>query len=347
MASDAKPKVSAEAPTQRVPGFVERLAAIPLDEPKRIWGLCMAEKSLLKRYRYADGDEIKSYSLSGMKNVLTVYRNAVRDRLGVTHPAFKYLRLSNDDMEEYREDYREKVNEDHTNLRPIDDEALVDTAVTIAKQAKSVDTMELTGALLLLTGRRSVEVLKTGTFAPSTTRRSVVFGGQAKRRELEATDYTIPVLADPKLVLAAIDVLRTREDTSAITNQQVNGRYSKYLGRAVARRFADNDGVALIPMELRKVYATTAYAWYCPSAISMNAYFARILGHSPLDLFTSMSYVLFYPVGQKREFLHDDRNALRDAIEAQEAALAAEPDETQRGYIAERIVNLRELAEAL
>ncbi len=46
-------------------------------------------------------------------------------------------------------------------------------------------------------------------------------------------------------------------------------------------------------------------------------------------------------------FLHDHRNALRDAIEAQEAALAAKPDETQRGYIAERIVNLRELAEAL
>ena len=60
-----------------------------------------------------------------------------------------------------------------------------------------------------------------------------------------------------------------------------------------------------------------------------------------------MSYVLFYPIGQKREFLHDHCNALRDAIAAQEAALAREPDETQRGYIAERIVNLRELAVAL
>jgi hypothetical protein len=60
-----------------------------------------------------------------------------------------------------------------------------------------------------------------------------------------------------------------------------------------------------------------------------------------------MSYVLFYPVGQKREFLHDHREALRDAIEAQEAALASEPDEKVRGYITERIVSLRELAEAL
>jgi hypothetical protein len=42
-----------------------------------------------------------------------------------------------------------------------------------------------------------------------------------------------------------------------------------------------------------------------------------------------------------------DRNALRDAIEAQEAALATEPDKTQRGYMGVRIVNLRELAEAL
>lgn len=45
----------------------------------------------------------------------------------------------------------------------------------------------------------------------------------------------------------------------------------------------------------------------------MSAYFARILGYSPLDLYTSMSYVLFYPVGQKREFLHDHGEALRDA----------------------------------
>jgi hypothetical protein len=61
-----------------------------------------------------------------------------------------------------------------------------------------LNATESTGALLLLTGRRSVEVLKTGTFSPSRTRRSVVGGGQAKRRDLAVTDYTIPVLAEPK-----------------------------------------------------------------------------------------------------------------------------------------------------
>jgi hypothetical protein len=339
---DAKVK-----PSDRVPGFVERLAEIPLDEPKRIWGLCMSEKSVLKRYRYADGGEWQTYSLSGIKNILTVYRKAVRDSLGESHPAFKYLRLSNEDMEEYREDYREKVAEDHVNLRPIDDEALVGIAVDIAKRAETVDPLELAGALLLLTGRRTVEALKTATFSPSPKRHSVFFVGQAKRRELEAPDYTIPVLADPKLVLAAMDVLRSRLNTATMTNQNVHDRYSKYVGRAVSRIFADHSGVPLTPSELRKAYATTAYAWYCPSTLSMNAYFARILGHSPLDLYTSMSYVLFYPVGQKREFLHDHREALRDAIEAQEAALANEPDEKVRGYITERIVSLRELAEAL
>src|ERR1035441_8046947 len=115
---DAKVK-----PSDRVPGFVERLAEIPLDEPKRIWGLCMSENSVLKRYRYADGGEWQTYSLSGIKNILTVYRKAVRDSLGESHPAFKYLRLSNEDMEEYREDYREKVAEDNVNLPPIDDYA--------------------------------------------------------------------------------------------------------------------------------------------------------------------------------------------------------------------------------
>jgi hypothetical protein len=177
--------------------------------------------------------------------------------------------------------------------------------------------------------------------------RRAFFVGQAKRRELEAPDYTIPVLADPKLVLSAMDVLRSRLNTATMTNQNVHDRYSKYVGRAVSRIFADHSGVPLTPSELRKAYATIAYAWYCPSTLSMNAYFARILGHSPLDLYTSMSYVLFYPVGQKHEFLHDHREALRDAIEAQEAALPSESDEKIRGYITERIVSLRELAKAL
>jgi hypothetical protein len=96
----------------------------------------MSEESVLKRYRYADGGEWQTYSLSGIKNILTVCRKAVRDSLGESHPAFKYLRLSNEDMEEYREDNREKVAEGHVNLRSIDDEALVGIAVDIACEPK-------------------------------------------------------------------------------------------------------------------------------------------------------------------------------------------------------------------
>jgi Telomere resolvase len=91
-----------------------------------------------------------------------------------------------------------------------------------------------------------------------------------------------------------MEVLRSRLNTAAMTNQNVHDRYSKYVGRAVSRIFTDHSGVPLTPSELRKAYATTACAWYCPSTLSMNAYFARILGHSPLDLYTSMSYVLFW-----------------------------------------------------
>jgi hypothetical protein len=117
-----------------------------------------------------------------------VYRKAVRDSLGESHPAFKYLRLSNEDMEEYREDYRGKIAEDHINLRPIDDEALVGIAVDIAKRAETVDPLELAGALLLLTGRRTVEALKTATFSPSPKRHSVFFCGSSE--SLVAPEWT-------------------------------------------------------------------------------------------------------------------------------------------------------------
>ncbi len=346
MATQVKP--STKAPSARIPLFIDRLRAIPPDEKKRIWGLCMAEKKAIKKYRYVDGAELRGYSLSGIKNIFTAYRKAIQEAFG-DHIAIDHFRLTDAEMDEFREDYRVKVSDDHTNLRAIDDEALVAIATEIAEAAETCDTMELAGALLLLTGRRPVEVLKTGVFLSTPARNHVMFGGQAKRRELEtdAANYAIPVLAPPAIVLAAVKALRRREITTNLTNQGVNGRFSKYLGRAVARRFFDKAKTPLQPIELRKVYATISYAWYCPQTVSMNAHFAQVLGHSPLDLFTALSYVQFYPVGQKREFLSDHRNALADAITSQEAAIASEPDATQRGYIVDRVAKLRDLAKEL
>jgi hypothetical protein len=75
-------------------------------------------------------------------------------------------------------------------------------------------------------------------------------------------------------------------------------------------------------------YTTIAYAWYCPSTLDV---IRAILPGRP----------------RSGSFWHDHRQALRDAIEAQEAALASEPDAKIGGYITERIVSLRELEEAL
>lgn len=333
-------------PTDRIPDFIERLAAIPTSQRKRIWGVCMAEKSVMKRASYtpAQDEAPQRYSIAGLKNILTAYRNALRERFPASHPVFSYIRLSVDDDEEYHADLREKVATAHTMLRPIDDEALVAVALAIAAKPRDVHPMALVGALLLLTGRRTIEVLKTGVFTPITTSSTTMtFGGQAKRRDFVASDYTISVLGPPLLIATAIDVLRDRANTANLTNQQVNAKYSKHIGREVATGFKDANGMALIPMELRKAYSTISFAWLAPPEISMNAYFAQQLGHSPLDLYTALSYVAFYPIGQKRAFLVDHRTAVGDAIDAQLAALAAELDPETRTQIAERIERLREV----
>ncbi len=336
-----------DAPVRRIPRFMARLAAIPRDEPNRIWGTCMAEKSRLKTYEYEyEPNKFTRYTVPTVKNVLTAYRKAVIEELGADHPALEILTLSLKDQEEFRQAGLIQTYDDHTNLRPIDPDKLVGIATELIKIPDDVHVMTLAAALLMLTGRRFIEIIKLGVFSGATRRRSLVFAGQAKTRNAETAQtepYVIPVLANPTLILKAIDVLRRRTNVADLDNQKVNGRYSKHLGTHAAQLFHDANRMALIPKELRAAYATTAFAWYCPNGTSMNAYFAAILGHSFLDVVTSVSYIDFYPLAQKRAFVTDHKRALSDAIAAQEIALEAEPDPAKRPFIEERIEMLESL----
>ena len=324
---------------RKIGAFIDFLAALDKSDTKTIWAKVMSEKAAIKR---------TGHTIATQRKTITGYRNAIRERLGTTHPALKYMNLSIDDMEDLREDYKQRVSESHGNLRPVDCEALVATATAIIRDpAKAGHPMRVAAALLLLTGRRVTEVLKTGEFMAGDKKRTLQFCGQLKQSDsADDAPYTIPVLADPALVLSAIDYLRTVADCSEIDNQKVNARYSKYVNAAVADLFADAKGGRLMPKDLRAIYATAAYAWYAPVTVSLNAYVARILGHSPLDLITSLSYVKFYPLGEKRAFVSDVRWSLDVAIALQEDALEAETNPVTQGYIRERIASLEAVAEA-
>lgn len=348
------------APIHRIPDFLRRLDAIGRNNASELWGVCMAEKRVLKGY---------GYSIGALKRTLTDYRKAITARFGASAPALPFMRLSLEDMEELRDGYRATVTTAHGQLRPIGMDAFLETAEAVLSQGDSQHPMRLAAALLFVTGRRTVELFLAGTFRPSPKRRTLVFDGQAKTRgaaSAQLEPYEIPVLADPRLVLNAIAQLRRRldeepepgrgrprntadprDDDATAARKLVNGRYSKVIGTFSAELFRDGDDAYLTPKDLRAAYATVAYVKYAPATVSMNAYFSRILGHSPLDLITSLSYVKFYPIGEKRAFASDVRWAIDAAIALQEDALEKATDDTTRGYIRERVTQLQAAAAAL
>jgi len=364
--------------------FVRRLAAIPKDDSKRIWGLCMSELKYLKttplKMDLRDGDIQHGYKLTALRSALTGYRNAIRSSLGKDHIALRYLRPSAEDQESYKELYNEQLVDDHSNLRPIDAEHLVDTAEALIKDYERTRPFALAAAIALVTGRRSYEVACTGSFAETKGeakassrfriqktlaegklktlgRRSIehlriarpqtlVFSGQLKTRgaaDAQLPPYEIPTLIDPNLIRAAHDAMHRRYPFAEITdNKQFNGHVRKEINTA-ARVFEDAtlNHKPLTSKDLRSAYATIAYSWYGPETVSMNVFFARILGHADLDVQTSLSYVDFYPLGEKTLFARRRNSGNKEDVAVLQRLLDRERDPLQQQYLQGRIAVLR------
>lgn len=341
---------------ERIDAFLVDLKAIPASETQRIWGRCLAEIKHLKSGTWLPAGSAapqKGYAPATVRSVLRDYRNAIREdaSLGPNHPSLRYLKPSAATQQQVKDDQTERIYAMHHNLRPIDCDELVDTADALISSPRSTAPLAVAAGLLLLTGRRPWEILGTGSFAPA-GEDALIFSGQAKTRGAESAQtepYAIPVLTDPDRIRFAHAALRERYDLSGLDYKKAHNRYSKSLGQYARQFFKDEnhgrelrDGAGkhdggITPSDLRAAYATIAYEWFAPDEVSLNAYFACILGHSEFDFVTSLSYCTFYPVGEKRDFVRAFRRGTQDAIDGQKRLLEKERDDKQRHYISERI----------
>jgi Telomere resolvase len=180
-------------------------------------------------------------------------------------------------------------------------------AATVALEAKSIKSITVQGseliskckatlknirtnpfdvaaALGLLTGRRCIEIFKTAHFTPVNDH-SVLFGGQAKKGDLaDPVAYEIPVLAPPDLMNTALARLRAAKDCSALTNRDVNLKFANSCNSAARRLLGKEHHFH----SLRGIYAVIAYNLCLPHKYSLNAFVAKVLGHSNLS--TSLHY---------------------------------------------------------
>jgi hypothetical protein len=333
---------------------LDRLAEIPKNaEWRRFWSISLNEIKHLKtapRIPAGATEPVYGYAITTLRSVLSDYRNAVRKdlRFGPNHPVLKYLKPSVDDQDVVKDMGVQRVYDANVARRPVDPDDLVDQALELLSASNAL----LRGAaLLLLTGRRNIELFR-GELSPTPKRKhselfdgaegnTLFFSGQAKTRGAESaqtTPFEIPVLGDAPTILRAYRRMQSDypipED---YTNKQIDSRIASTLAQHVRQYFRDDAGGSLVPKDLRAIYATIAYDWYAPPGFSLNAYFGRILGHSEYDVITSMSYNRFYVAGHKRDYDRAFRKATREAIEQLRQRQLAELDEAKRKKIAATI----------
>lgn len=184
---------------------------------------------------------------------------------------------------------------------------------------QSTDIRQKALGVMALTGRRFIEVVKTGTFRPvvqkvehgsARIKYVLEFEGQAKTREAEGSmhgvSYRIPVVPagkmdTSKMILEAMEEIRAsklgerwQNFDYVDLNAGESGRFNAQLRGALSQIEGMTDEVLgkLSVKWLRALYAELAYARFGSLRKSKSAFFAQILGHAEDDLKTSLSYMV-------------------------------------------------------
>lgn len=214
------------------------------------------------------------YTLTSIHKYLTQARKAVdsafpdggefgfyHDKEARTrHEAINYLVKSHDEKEAWKSHNTGIVTNTQTNQYWLTNpQAIIDRAI---EGLDSEYYSYIAASLIVLSGRRPVEVLKTGDFEVRGTK--LFFTGQAKTKGRTGKDlgFEIPVLCNAKKFVEAFQRLRLLKDCSEMTNDDVNRRVENKVNDKVKRVYGVlNPGIKGCS-DLRKVYAAIVYHLY-------------------------------------------------------------------------------------
>ncbi len=249
----------------------------------------------------------KHLALTSLRRARSDYRNAIKarfkgqhlamtckDRNGfATHIAYKYLVLNKTEVKSYSDHEKDRIN----SFLDGDYRIFIRNAKQMINHAigllDSDSFYDIATGLLLLTGRRSVEVLKTASFEAIAANK-VLFSGQAKKsiydaegNKLDAEAYEIYTLCDAEIVAKALHKLRSIKDYSNKTEREVNSLAASALNKAVKRNFLGKytfnlDGVACMNIEaksLRSIYVHLAQRLFKENS-ELTKFANSQLGHS-------------------------------------------------------------------
>lgn len=161
---------------------------------------------------------------------------------------------------------------------------------TAVEYINSASYLKIGLGLMILTGRRTVEIFQTATFE-RINKNTVLFVGQAKKRG-DAIPYKIPTLVRATDIVKALEKLRSLKSfdgcTTEYVNQTVGSRLKKEMLFLV--RFL---GVGCVPHDTRKAYAAITASEFKPPKMSFRVFIGKVLGHSEKDDLAKESYMKY------------------------------------------------------
>lgn len=169
----------------------------------------------------------------------------------------------------------------------VDGRRLLRVARENVRDLKRIRLPSLALSLMLLTGRRTCEILNGRSCFEHEGVHTLRFVGQAKKRGC-VESYTIPVLDDTEVLLEAMRVLREMQSHVQLDNKTTSRRYQSRLSRETL----DSTYQGCVH-GLRGIYTCMAlelFRW--ERTFTPNFVAACILGHCGLE--ESLTYTTFY-----------------------------------------------------
>ncbi len=260
--------------------------------------------SLKRLYRASKGNKAKRTVLSKIKPEHYAYYKL--------HDAYKSLSQTTSDRG------AKSLRKKHDSRISINPNFIIDKAAKYIL-SETADWKKKTVALIVFTGRRPTEILKTWT-ARKATSNSILFDGQLKTRGRSAhedvTPYYVPVLNHQKVSIndikdainavqiemkrqqvTFVDVVGSPVKSTVISNDygkddiQHNRGVKEFTNRKINRELVKIFGnIGITCKTLRAAYSELAYRQNGDSVTSKSAYTAKILGYASSGFGAALNY---------------------------------------------------------
>lgn len=250
----------------------------------------------------------KCGSIGSLKRYFSLYRNYLKknikqDRLVSGTPLLGLLldtlKLSNEQQILFTQAQRAEISSSQGNLRKIYN---VDRYIAVAiGLLDAVSVYDRILGITALTGRRVAEIACSAKLQPiDDNNLKAMFTGQLKTKDrTDVVPYEIPLLYDYDAIAKSLTSVQTNKPQFWGNPALFNATASSALSLLVKKRFAGLFEGEQKTKDLRAIYATIAFNRFQEqetsefTTISINKFFANILGHSVDDVVTCGSYIDF------------------------------------------------------